>query len=131
MQKCLSTILAILLLFGGSGIVFGQHFCEGVVVDKAFTFGPEKMNCTEVDDSCENNPDEDDCCSDVYFQIQTDTEFPVQWGYVSLDLPQFISSESVFFFEVVSFKKEQNLYTFYAPPDRSLDKQVLYQTYLI
>lgn len=133
MQKCVSTILAILLLFGGSGMVFGQHFCEGVVVDKSFAMGFETMSCADVeaDDACENNTDENDCCSDVYFQIQTDTEFSVQWQNVSLDLPQIISSESVFFFEVVSFKKEQNPYIFYAPPDRSLDKQALYQTYLI
>lgn len=125
MQKCLSTILAILLLLGGSGMVFGQHFCEGVVVDKAFTFGLEKMNCDEVeaDDTCENNADEDDCCSDVYFHVQTDKEFSAQGKYVS--------SETVFFYLAVPFKIEQPPFTYYTPIDWSLDKQVLYQTYLI
>lgn len=133
MQKCVSTLLAILLLFGGSGMVFGQHFCEGIVVDKSFAIGFGAMSCADVEaeDSCENNPAEDDCCTDTYYQLQTDKEFSTQWHYVSLDLPQSITSESVFFFEVISSKKEQNPFNLYTPPDWPFDKLALYQIYLI
>lgn len=132
MQKCLATLLAVLLLFGGTGMVFGQHFCEGVVVEKAFSFGPETMNCAEVeaDDSCEDNI-ADDCCSDLFFQFQTDKEFTGKTQYLTIDLPVYLSVKTNYFVVTVEYKNSKNTYSHYTPPDKDLDKQALYQTYLI
>lgn len=133
MQKCLSTLLAILLLFGGTGMVFGQHFCEEVVVDKSFAIGFETMSCAEVegDDACENNPQEDDCCADTYFQIQTDKEFSGKSSYVSLEISPFVTSEANFLIEAVTYSKQQQSFAYYTPPERAFDLHALFQTYLI
>ncbi len=133
MQKCLSTLLAILLLFGGTGMVFGQHFCEGIVVDKSFAIGFETMSCADVegDDACENNREEDDCCADTYFQLQTDKEFSGKSIYTTLDVPSYAASEANFILEAVAFSKEQRSFTFYTPPERAIDLLTLLQTYLI
>ncbi len=133
MQKTISILLSLLLLLSTTGLTYGQHFCEGVVVDKSLALGFETMSCAEVeaDDACENNPAEDDCCSDTYFQIQTDKEFSGKSSYASLEIQLFVTSEAPFLIESVSFLKEQYHFVFYTPPDRSSDTLALYQTYLI
>lgn len=133
MQKTISIALSLLLLVSTTGLTYGQHFCEGVVVDKSFAIGFEAMSCAEVeaDDACENNPQEDDCCSDTYFQIQTDTEFSGKSMYSSLDIPSYVASEGNFLFEVIAFTNKQHPFTLYTPPDRSPNTLALYQIYLI
>lgn len=133
MQKTISIALSLLLLLSTTGLTYGQHFCKGVVVDKSFALGFETMSCDEVesDDSCENNQQEDDCCADTYFQIQTDKEFSGKSSYASLDVLPFVTSQVPFLVETVPLSKEQHLFIFYTPPDMSPDLFALYQIYLI
>lgn len=133
MQKTISILLSLLLLLSTTGLTYGQHFCEGIVVDKSLALGFETMSCAEVeaDDACENNPAEDDCCSDTYFQIQTDKEFSVKSSYASLEIPPFVAVETNFLIEVDPFSREQQSFAYYTPPERNLDLQALLQTYLI
>ncbi|GGD86130.1 HYC_CC_PP family protein [Planktosalinus lacus] len=133
MQKTISIALSLLLLLSTTGLTYGQHFCEGVLVDKSFAIGFEIMSCDEVeaDDSCENNPAEDDCCADTYFQIQTDKEFSGKSSYASLEIPSFVTSDANFLVEVDIFSKEQRLFAYYTPPERPFDLHALFQTYLI
>ncbi len=133
MQKTISIALSLLLLLSTTGLTYGQHFCEGVVVDKSFAIGFEIMSCDEVeaDDSCENNPAEDDCCADTYFQIQTDKEFSGKSSYASLEIPSFVATETNFIIEAVAFSKEHQTFAYYTPPERAFDLHALFQTYLI
>jgi hypothetical protein len=132
-QKIISILLSLLLLVSTTGLTYGQHFCEGVVVDKSFAIGFETMSCDEVeaDDSCENNPQADDCCSDTYFHIQTDKEFSGKSSYVSLEIPPCVATETNFIIEAVAFSKEKQSFAYYTPPERAFDLHALFQTYLI
>lgn len=133
MQKTISIALSLLLLLSTTGLTYGQHFCEGVVVDKSFAIGFETMSCdeAEADNSCENNPLEVDCCADTYYQIQTDKEFSGKSSYASLEIPPFVASEANFLMEVDIFSKEQRSFAYFTPPERAFDLQALFQTYLI
>ena len=133
MKKPISILFSLLLLLSTTGLTYGQHFCEGVVVDKSFTIGFETMNCAGVegDDACENNPKENDCCSDTYYQLQTDKEFSGKYPYTSLDIPTTVAAQTNFLVEVVALSKKQRPFTLYTPPDRVPNKLALYQTYLI
>src|SRR5690554_5949163 len=133
MQKTISIALSLLLLLSTTGLIYGQHFCEGVVVDKSFAIGFETMSCDEVeaDENCDNPAEIDDCCSDTYFQIQTDKEFSGKSSYTSLEIPPFVAAETIFLAETVIFSKELQSFAYYTPPERTFDLHALLQTYLI
>ena len=133
MQKTISIALSLLLLVSSIGFTYGQHFCEGVVVDKSFALGFQTMSCADVetDDACENNPAEDDCCAYTYFQLQTDKEFSGKSSYVSLEIPQCVATKTNFIIEAVAFSKEQQSFAYYTPPERAFDLHALFQTYLV
>ncbi len=133
MQKFISILLTLLLLFGGSGMVFGQHFCEGVVVDIALAFGVEKMDCgdVEAEDSCDDSKQEVDCCADVYYQIQTDKDFANKSFDVSFEQPVFNNSVNLVALFAACSTEEQLPDLHYLPPDFDEDRQTLYQVFLI
>lgn len=133
MQKSTSILLSLLLLISTTGLTYGQHFCEGVVVDNSFALGFETMSCDEVeaDENCDNPAEIDDCCSDTYFQIQTDKEFSGKSSYASLDVPPFVATETNFLAEAVAFSQEHQSFAYYTPPERAFDLHALFQTYLI
>ncbi|WP_339610933.1 hypothetical protein [uncultured Planktosalinus sp.] len=133
MQKTTSILLSLMLLLSTTGLTYGQHFCEGVVVDIALAFGVEKMDCgdVEAEDSCDDSPQEVDCCADVYYQIQTDKEFANKSFDVSLKLPVFNNTTNLVALFTASSTKEQRLDLQYLPPDFDEDRQSLYQVFII
>ncbi|MEX2349482.1 MAG: hypothetical protein WD554_01245 [Flavobacteriaceae bacterium] len=133
MQKTISILFSFLLLLSSTGLTYGQHFCEGVVVEFALSFGAEKMNCdeAEAEDSCEDTIHEDDCCADVYYQIQADTDFAAKSFDPVSELPVFdtnLSFYSIFAADPVK-KKHSDIH--YLPPDFDKDRLSLYQVFLI
>lgn len=133
MKKCISTILATLLLLGGTGMVLGQHLCEGVVVNIALTFGAEKLNCDgeKADDTCDDSAQDDECCADVYYQIKTNTDVANKSFDSVLELPVFDKSFSLCSGIEACFINKNRHNTQYLPPDFKEDRQSLYQVFVI
>lgn len=133
MQKTTSILFSLLLLLSTTGLTYGQHFCEGVVVEFALSFGTEKMNCdeAEAENSCEDNIQEDDCCADVYYQIQTDTDFAAKSFEPLAELSIFDTNVNSYSLLTVGFVKEVRPETHYLPPDFDTDRLSLYQVFII
>ncbi len=133
MRKVSSILLSLLLLLSTTGLTYGQHFCEGVVVDIALAFGVEKMNCgdAEAEDSCDDSKQEVDCCADVYYQIQTDKDFANKSSDASFELPVFNNSANLVALFTACSTEEQLPNILYLPPDFDEDRQSLYQVFLI
>lgn len=133
MQKPISILLSLLFLLSITGLTYGQHFCEGVVVDIALTFGVEKMNCGDVEanDSCDDSTQEADCCADVYYQIQTDKDFANKSFDTLFELPIVDNNVNLALFLAGSSIKQKHQNYNYLPPDFGKNLQSLYQVYLI
>ncbi len=135
MQKTISILIAFLLLLSNAQLTFGQHYCEGKVVEAAMMVGQEKMSCepSATDLGCEDEKTEvADCCKNVYHQIEMDADYSGSHFTVDLN-PVFLITE------VFNFSFQQNLlyylksisYSEYLPPPLQKDIPVFYQTFLI
>ncbi|MEX0998179.1 MAG: hypothetical protein WDZ45_14095 [Flavobacteriaceae bacterium] len=133
MQKTISILFSLLLLLSTTGLTYGQHFCEGVVVEFALSFGAEKMNCdeAEAEDSCEDTIQENDCCADVYYQVQADTDFAGKSFEPASELPVLGTSVSFHSLLAADPLKEKHPETHYLPPDIDTDRLSLFQVFLI
>lgn len=133
-QKAQAILYSLLLLLSTTGLTYGQHFCEGVVVEVALAFGAEKMDCNEAEaeDACDDAVQEADCCADVYYQLQTDTEFAAKSFESISELPVFDASVPVYALFATAPVKEQQTNTQYLPPEiTNRDRQALYQVFII
>lgn len=137
MQKTISILIAFLLLISNTQLTFGQHYCEGKVVEAAMMVGQEKMSCepSATDMSCENeseNTEVADCCTNVYHQIETDADYSGSHFQVDFNTSFLVAELFNFSFQQDTlYSSESVSYSEYLPPPLEKDIPVLFQTFLI
>jgi len=136
MQKIISIVLSFLLLLSGTQLAFGQHFCEGKVVEEGMMVGQKKMSCVslEVKDNCIEDLDtkKADCCVDIFHEVQIDSNYS-RSHFEMPPVPVYIEPLQYYDFSwhfVVSYS-EKILASEYLPPPLEKNIQVFYQTFLI
>ncbi|GAA3509977.1 hypothetical protein GCM10022393_23710 [Aquimarina addita] len=133
-QKIASLLLAFLLVFSTVSFTVKKHYCGRFLVDIA-VFSSAKdcgMNKMNSSDHLEMDFEKASCCKDEVQTIEGQNE--CKFSFDQLEIPQqqflavFCNSYTIACLtrERIAFGYEE-----YAPPERILDIQVLYETFLI
>lgn len=128
-QKSLSTILALLVLFSTFSFTVDKHFCGSMLVDKAI-FSEAKTCGMEMGSETTNS--EDSCCTNEKTAVEGQDELKISFNSLDFDQQLFLSTLTFSYInlfdgspiQIVPFKN-------YTPPLLVADIQVLDQVFLI
>lgn len=128
-QKSLSTILALLVLFSTFSFTVDKHFCGNMLVDKAI-FSEAKTCGMEMGSEATNA--EDSCCTNEKTAVEGQDELKISFNSLDFDQQLFLSTLTFSYInlfdgspiQIVPFKN-------YTPPLLVADIQVLDQVFLI
>ncbi|MEP2935992.1 MAG: hypothetical protein ABJM06_13720 [Gilvibacter sp.] len=135
MQRILSILLSLLLLFSSTGITYAQHFCGEHMMMDGITLGKQDLSCGMVvqSDDCESESQEPmGCCDNEYTSVDTDDSVVTAEYVISYDLFSYTLPSSLF--ELLSWniqESKETAYPCYRPPPNITDLQVAYQSFLI
>lgn len=124
-QRYISILLAILILYSNSGWVLAFHYCNDEIASISLKLLPStssQSNCCPVDDSCcVDSNEHNDCCDNQTFESSSsENQFTTQ--ILKLTFSTFLPSETQLFHlqNTESLKSKKSTPAFYvdlnAPP---------------
>ncbi len=131
-QKSLSTILALLVLFSTFSFTVDKHFCGSILVDKAIfseakTCGMDMHSHSEID-----LMDEDNCCSDQNISVEGQDELKISFKSLDLNQQLFLTAFTYCYSNLFEGLPQQVIpFKNYTPPLIVKDIPVLNDTFLI
>ena len=128
-QKSLSTILALLVLFSTFSFTIDKHFCGSILVDKAI-FSEAKTCGMEMHSDATNS--EDSCCTNEKTAVEGQDELKISFNSLDFEQQVFLSTFTFSYInlfegtplQVIPFKN-------YTPPLLVADILVLDHVFLI
>lgn len=132
LQKIVSPLMALLVLFSTMSFTVDMHFCGGHLVDKAIFSEVEKCGMEMDSKTEEATVKKSSCCEDISITVEGQEELKVTLDKQELQTLQFallFSYSYLNLFEPLSEKHTP--FDDYSPPLLTLDRCVLNETYLI
>ncbi|MGO3183345.1 MAG: HYC_CC_PP family protein [Aequorivita sp.] len=134
LHKSIAVALATLVLFTTMSFTVNMHYCGDMmvdfsVVDNAATCG---MEHDQSQNDCENEVQDDSCCSDKQIVVEGQDNFKVTFDTLTFEQQVFVAT---FFHSYINLFDvlDTNIVPFrdYKPPLLTRDIQKLHETYLI
>lgn len=138
LKKLIAISLSIILLFSNIGFTFATHYCSGHAVKSKLMLSKGELDCgmLKLDNSCEDDSDEasitkKSCCENAYLSLDVEDDFQPSTLLPEINIA-FVLSFVYTFFELFNSSIElKSVYEDFSPPFRSIDFQVLFQSFLI
>lgn len=128
-QKSLSTMLALLVLFSTFSFTVDKHFCGSMLVDKAI-FSVAKTCGMEMDSEAMNS--EDSCCTNQKIAVEGQDELKISFHSMDFDQQVFLSTFTFSYLNIFEGSPLQIIpFKNYTPPLLVADIVVLDQVFLI
>ena len=128
-QKSLSTMLALLVLFSTFSFTVDKHFCGSILVDKAI-FSEAKTCGMEMDSEVMNT--EDSCCTNQKIALEGQDELKISFHSMDFDQQVFLSAFAFSYLDIFEGTPLQVIpFKNYSPPLLVTDIVVLDQVFLI
>jgi hypothetical protein len=139
LKRVIAISLLTIFLSGQVNLTWATHFCGSLVVESAVSLGKADLSCgMQMMSCCDEDSDEnsgpfftnEECCSNDYASSEADDFFDKSSN--SNDKQALFVN--AFLISILSFTQENDEQTIFddsSPPLIQVDRQVLYQTFLL